>query len=443
MTITSTTTIANRFSQMEKYHNQLIELAQYVSKNESSGMFAVLGPNEHAPDLIGKKIDRELLTYLSQQFTHELATLDKRVRNLQSKVDRPSKKKVSVVPEKAKKDKVDRVSFFSLPFFVSDVTKEFFSEAKLGVANLSEYKKGGHPEAQYVNGSDDADVKRLMERVSPGTAVTTEVLEAHNCKTFLKLLFDSSVINNRNLGSLFQIYQRTNGLDAGKMKLKVDDHLAKNLLDKKVDWLVAGKRLIEDSEIAPRRVHIDSIIKKFNAASVVYKETKKDCKWWKEVEASPPKNKKSKGYVLFTTKSYDDLYKRFNEAHLAVIDVLVEATDLVKTLFENAKLPTIEELKNSNNVLELKTPISILRKVGNHGKTFRQVMLEKRSDAFDESGNTYQTLLNLVVSYLRIPEQVSSSRLESKFHEFVKSEAVIKSAVETDLFFKELKSQFE
>lgn len=434
--------ISDKFKKLEKYQAQLVELSQFITRNETDGVYAVIGPNEHETSLIGKKVDRELLGYLMQQYSHELLSIEKRTLNLQSKVDRPSKRKVSVFPEKEKKDTSDRVSYFSLPFFVTDVAREFFSGAKLGVANLEEYKKNGHGEAQFINGSDSSEVTKLVNTVYPGTKVTEDIVKTHDCRTYLNLFLESSIINNRNLGSLFHIYQKSNGLDAGKMKIHVDKYMAENLLDRKVDWMVEGKRLIEDSEIGPHRQKIESLIKRFSEVCDTYKSAKKDCKWWKEVEISPPKNKNSKGYVLYSNNSYESLYKKFNDAHLSVIAVLSEASDLVRQLFKDAKLPSVEDLKKSNNVLELKTPISILKKVLNHGKTFRQVMTEKRDGAFDESGSTYLTLINLVISYLRIPEQVSSSRLDSKYRDFVKSQEVIKNAVETDVLFKELKSQY-
>lgn len=436
--------ITEELKQINEHIRLLIIFAKFEDRFENKGVTAVFPSNQHAPYLAGKCIDKETRSDLERQLQGKLESIARRIVTLEGKATAAARgtKRITIKPELP--NNVDeKVGTFSLPFFITDLMRNFFSHAKLGCANAVEYVQNGHPEVKYVDGSDVDAVKSLYSSVY-GTPPSDEDISNHDCKQLLNMLIHSGVTNKRTLNSLFQIYNKHNRLkdDSNKRNL-IDEHFEKNILNMKVDWTVDGKRVVEDAEINPLRMRMSSVIDRFNIESEKLKKAENDCKTWQKADAKSPVSKKAKSAILHDNNRYDDLYNVYNTHHKAVVALLVESGEITHILFPDCKLPSYTELAKSSKLLDLKTSISILKKVNNHGKTFRQVLEEKRpKDALAE-GMYWDTLLAVVMAYVAIPDQVLQTKLDITRKDFIKTKKVITKSVEIDLFFKSLKLAYE
>ena len=408
----------DQFKVLNKAFGEISEFSSHVEGFKNSKVKAYFG--ESAPEgLKGKPVDQSTVASFIKQAQSLLENKEKSYETLDRKVASSKTKRVKIESEE------ETISQFSYPFYVSDLFLELVKTGNFGVANLSSYEDRGVGDAVKVNGNDENDVRNLLTTVYPGVTPTDDIIKSHSIHPHLKLLLESNIVNGVAINDLFNIFAKANGLVDSKnaSRIKINDVLLQKLFKQKVDWTIGGSRLLDGVDIDKHRSEMTRVLRDGEHWEALASSRRKDCETWQKTDRSPPKSKKAKSYLLWESNKYEDLYASFCEAQRKSDALSKDAKELIALMFNG-------EVSSS--------PFPLLRKILNQGKTFEEVLKERsptaivsETDAKDGVWGYSSTMTSTIISYLRVPSVITKSRMEPKFTDFLKNEAVVKSALST------------
>lgn len=428
--------VASDMEKSAKRKAELEDLRVFMEVYKANGFEMSVGGQGH-PALIGRKIDKDMIA----GFKSQIKTLDS---NILKTVNLMNKRILTSTIEKVRVPrKTGAVDALSLPTFVTDTAKEFFSSVNLGNIKMSDYCQDKHRDGLYVDGRDANAIKAFHQSVYPGAPLSQEEVSNMSVLSQLPLLTENNVANGGTISHLLSLFVNVNKLQSsGKVsRIHTTPEFMELIFNKKISFVVKGKDLLEGVNLSMYETTMKSLLERGTKAEENKKFHHDRCKTWKRVDVIPPMDKNSDSCVLHSKHTYKELNDAFSDSVGELKAVTKEASDFLLGIFKGEK--------------EQSSPFSIIKKLLNVGKTYGEVFNSYsagKSSAFVPEADAPEgsdvwglsnTMKSVLKAYFMPHPLLIQARLDSDYVNYLKKPEVIEASCLADKTVKDLALTFK
>lgn len=418
--------ITDNFSRHLSTFTKAVSLYE-ESKREDVTLCASMG----APNgLCGKKLTHSTIQHLEKLLLSEVTKLGTKTNNLIDRVNESTAKTGRVIPDSG------RLSGLNCPVLITDYLKEFFSQVSLGNAHACDVES---EEERKLDGNDEKKIKSFYKE--KGLKVPHDI-KSYSLNDSLDLLFSANVSTQKTLGYLFKIHAHANNLYTPKRRIKLSKEFMDNILDKKMEYVVNGKNILDDYDLDSHTDEINKLIVEIADAEKKMLESKKQLNKWLKLDVSKPSEKKVKKYEFWKNNTNMDLRRVYTDDTNAYKKKVSELSELYNKIFRT-------------NV-DSKDPVKLTKNLEYRHTTFREMLMsykEKKSgkplileeDAVGDEWGYIDYLMPAIKARCAVPFDLTkiidvkdADGNDCKYSKIVRNENVIEQMRSTEKLMKQL-----
>lgn len=301
------------------------------------------------------------------------------------------------------------------PFLVSDQTFEFLDNVNFGNLLYSKYRSAGEGmEMFYLDGSDEAAVKKAFTSTFPQEKCTDDVVKSHSVRKLLELSSNMKMLNAPVFNRLMNLYIKANSLvgkttivskktnkESEREVVFVKGDL-KKFLQSKVTWTRDGKRLVDEGKINSNRKSAENALRNLEKAEADFKE-------FENLHSNFLKGEKyiqngiryDKAIATYNRYSDSESLEKMENKREELAQALSDANDVVESIVK--KIAGDAFSKSSSSVKNL-------TRLLHQDMTFLDVLTEQ-GKFIPEKNCLVGNYTSVIVNYLRLPTGLVDSDL--------------------------------